>query len=274
MLWCNGGVVVLRCCCVDTCHHVTTSTSLLHHLTTTYLNTSTSHHITTLNNLFNLLCDIVEALRRFESSHYHSALVDEELCEVPLYVGCLLIVGRILGEHLLEHRSELVCRVEACERLLLLEELEEVVGVVAVHLHLLEARELGVVRELAELVYRLVGTGGLCAELVAREVEHLESLRMILLVELLQLLVLRCEAALYGCVYDEQHFVGILLEGNILSLSVFNRKFVNSSHFFYLYVCVIYISDLNLYDLECKDTTFLLEYFNSFFKNSKNRTKS
>ena len=129
-----------------------------------------------------------------------------------------------------------MCRVEACERLLLLEELEEVVGVVAVHLHLLEARELGVVRELAELVYRLVGAWGLCAELVAREVEHLESLRMILLVELLQLLVLRCEAALCSCVHDEQHLVGILLQRHAFTLSVFHREIINSLHLSFLYL--------------------------------------
>ena len=117
-------------------------------------------------------------------------------------------------------------------------------------------------------------TRGLLTKLVARKIKYFETLRMIGLIKFLQFLILRGETTLCGGVNDEQHFVGILLEGNILSLSVFNRKFVNSSHFFYLYVCVIYISDLNLYDLECKDTTFLLEYFNSFFKNSKNRTKS
>ena len=47
--------------------------------------------------------------------------------------------------------------------------------------------------------------GGLVAELVAGEVQHLEALVVILLVELLQRLVLGGEAAAGGGVDDQQH---------------------------------------------------------------------
>ena len=87
----------------------------------------------------------------------------------------------------------------------------------------------------------------LLAKLVARKIKNFETLRMIGLIKFLQFLILRCETTLCGGVDDEQHFVGILLEGNILSLSVFNRKFVNSSHFFYLYMYVLSIFPISTY---------------------------
>ena len=58
---------------------------------------------------------------------------------------------------------------------LLLQELVERVGVFAVYLQLLEPRELCSVCELAEVVYRFVCAGCLLAELVAREIEYLET---------------------------------------------------------------------------------------------------
>ena len=59
---------------------------------------------------------------------------------------------------------------------------------------------------------RLVGAGCLCAKLVAGEVEHFETLGMILLIEFLQLFILWSEATFGGGVDDEQHFVGILFQ--------------------------------------------------------------
>ena len=174
--------------------HVTTSTSLLHHLTTTYLNTSPPHHITTLNNLFNLLCDIVEALCRFESSHYHSALVDEELGEVPLDIALLLVVRVGLAEHLVEDWGEGMALVPAGKTALLLQETEERVGIVAVDLDLPETGEVGTVGEFAEIVDRLIGTGGLLAKLVAGEIEDFKALGVIFLIEGFEFLILRSKA--------------------------------------------------------------------------------
>ena len=87
----------------------------------------------------------------------------------------------------------------------------------------------------------LVGAGSLLPELVAGEVQYLETLCMIGLVELLQLLILGRETALRGSVHDEQHLVGILLDGYIFTFSVFDSEFVNSSHFLVvLMFCLFY----------------------------------
>ena len=224
--------------------------------------------------LFDSLSDDIEACGRLEAGYNLTLLVNEELGEVPLDIGTLLVVRISLAQHLVENRVERVALVPTSKALTFFQKFEERGSIVSVYLDLLVALELCAVCKLAELMNAFICTRGLLTKLVARKIKYFETLRMIGLIKFLQFLILRGETTLCSGVNDEQHFVGILLEGNILSLSVFNRKFVNSSHFFYLYVCVIYISDLNLYDLECKDTTFLLEYFNSFFKNSKNRTKS
>ena len=56
-----------------------------------------------------------------------------------------------------------------------------------------------------------IAARSLLTELVAREIEHLETLCMILVIDLLQFFVLRSEATLSSCVYDEKHLalVGI-----------------------------------------------------------------
>lgn len=59
--------------------------------------------------------------------------------------------------------------VPSCKALLACEELIERVGLFAVYLNLLEAWELRSVGQFAELMYRLVGSGSLLAELVARK---------------------------------------------------------------------------------------------------------
>ena len=93
--------------------------------------------------------------------------------------------------------------VPAGKALLLLQELEEGVCIVAIHLDLLEAGELSAEVELAELMDALVGTWGLLTDLVAGEVENLKALGVIFLIKLLQFVVLRGEAALCGCVDNE-----------------------------------------------------------------------
>ena len=131
----------------------------------------------------------------------------------------------------MESRVDGVALIPSGKAALLLEELEEGLGIVAVDLHLLEARELRAVGQLAEVVDALVRTRGLLAKLVSGEVKDLEALLMVLLVELLQLLILRSETTARGRIDDKQDLVGILLEANHLALSVLYREIIYSSHF-------------------------------------------
>ena len=80
----------------------------------------------------------------------------------------------------------------------------------------------------------LVGAGSLLAELVAGEVEHLEAVGVIFLVEGLQFVVLGCEATLRSGVYDEEHFVLILLQSYVFAFSVFDSEIINSLHFLFV----------------------------------------
>jgi len=120
--------------------------------------------------------------------------------------------------------------IPACKAFLFLEHLEEGFGIVTVNLHLLETRELGAKVELAELMDALVGAGCLLSELVTWEVEDFETVSMIFLIELLKFVVLRGETTLCGGIHDEQHFIGVLLEGYVLAFSVLDREFINSLH--------------------------------------------
>jgi hypothetical protein len=90
--------------------------------------------------------------------------------------------------------------------------LEERLGIFAINLYLLETGEFSAEVQFAELVDALVSAGSLLAELVAREVENLETLSVILLVQGFQFVVLRSETALGGGVDDEQYLVGILFQ--------------------------------------------------------------
>ena len=119
----------------------------------------------------------------------------EELLEVPLHVAGLAVgVGGLLelGE----------------ERVLL--------G--AVHVDLLEQRELHVVGGVAEVADLLGGAGLLTHELVAGEAEHLEAARPVLLVQLLEALVLRGEAALRGDVHHQERLALVLRQVGGLAL--------------------------------------------------------
>src|SRR5256885_308063 len=108
---------------------------------------------------------------RAEATHHLAVRRHQELLEVPLHVAGLAIgVG------------------------LLLELGEDRVLLRTVHVDLLEQRDPPVVVGVAE-VSDLLGRAGLLAhELVAREAEHLEPARAVLLVELLEAFVLGGEA--------------------------------------------------------------------------------
>lgn len=109
-------------------------------------------------------------------------LVDKELLEVPLDA------------------------LEAEEpRLLGLQPRVERIFVVAVHVNLLHDGEADAVIELAELRNLLGGAWLLACKLVAWEPEHLETLVVVLLVELLEVGVLLCEPTLGGGVDNEHH---------------------------------------------------------------------
>ncbi len=112
-------------------------------------------------------------------------------------------------------------------------------GILSVHLNLLELRKLSAIVQLAETVYALVGARSLLAELVAREVQNLETLRMIFLVKLLQLGVGGSEAALCGGVNYQQHFVGILLERHLIAFPVFYSEIINCFHLLYFIYIMI-----------------------------------
>jgi hypothetical protein len=105
-------------------------------------------------------------------------------------------------------------------RLLVLEPGPKRVGVVAVDLSLLHDGERHAVVDLAELLDVVVGAGLLATELVAGEAENDKVLRVLLLElgpELLKTSVLRSEAALGGCVDDEDDLALVVGEGNLLT---------------------------------------------------------
>ena len=86
----------------------------------------------------------------------------------------------------------------------------------------------------------LVCARSLLTKLVTGEVENLKALRMEALIELLQLLILRCKATLRGRVDNQQHLVGILPERDLVAFAVFHGEFINSSHFFLIFLVLVY----------------------------------
>ena len=149
-----------------------------------------------LQQCLNLLGNILDALCGLETGYNLSLLVDQELGEVPLDGGFLLVVGIFFRQHILKNRRNGVVHIPSGKAFLLLQELEEGIGIVAVYLDLLEAREFCAKIELTELVNAVVGARSLLAKLVAGEVEDLEALSMILLVECLKLVILGGESVL------------------------------------------------------------------------------
>lgn len=134
--------------------------------------------------------------RRSPAADDLSVLPDEELLKVPLDPLDAKQTGLLLGEPL-----------------------EERVGAFAVDVDLLHDGEGHAVVDLAEVLDVVVGAGLLAAELVAGEAEDLE-VRVLggdVLVELLEALVLRGEAALGRRVDDEDDAVLVVGEGDLLA---------------------------------------------------------
>jgi hypothetical protein len=71
---------------------------------------------------------------------------------------------------------------------------------------------------------------------------------MVLLIQFLQLIVLRGETTLRGGVHNENHFVGILFQRYWLAFSVFDRELIDCFHFSYnkKYIAKIAIKKRNL----------------------------
>ena len=155
---------------------------------------------------------------------------DEELGEVPLDVGLRCVVGIGLGEHLVEQLRQRMLGVEAGKACLALQPLVDGVGAVAIDLDLRHQREGDAVVDAAELLDLLVGAGLLMAELVAGEADDDESLVLILLVERLEAVVLRGEAALAGGVDDEQHLALVVGEAHFLALVREGGEIINLFH--------------------------------------------
>ena len=85
-----------------------------------------------------------------------------------------------------------------------------------------------VVAGVAELADLLRGPRLLAHELVAREPEHLEALVGVLVVQLLEALVLRREAALGGDVHDEERLALVLGQVGGLALERVDLRVVQT----------------------------------------------
>ena len=101
---------------------------------------------------------------------------------------------------------------------------EERVRVVAVDVDLGEQRERDAEVALAEALDLGLVPGLLVAELVAREAEHGEALVGVLVLQLLQALVLRREAALRGGVDDEHHLPVVRREVDLGAVDAGGRE--------------------------------------------------
>jgi hypothetical protein len=72
----------------------------------------------------------------------------------------------------------------------------------------------------------LIGTTELVAELVAREIEDLETTAIVSFVQSFQVLVLICEIRFYGGIHDEQHIALVIGQRDILSVETFHLEIV------------------------------------------------
>lgn len=169
---------------------------------------------------------------RIEALDYVAIAIDEELGEVPLDVATIATLAIDLGgepEHAVHQH---VARTTA-RGLLLLEVLEERRGIVTIDIDLLETRESGIVLGIAELGDALVILLGLLHELIAGEIEHNETLILILAVHRLERLILWGQTAGCSCIDYEQHLALVIAERNlyillILALPYFDVMYIHN----------------------------------------------
>ena len=132
-----------------------------------------------------MFSNIVNALCGLETGNNLSFLVNQEFGEVPLDIGLLLVVWVSFAQHVVQNWSDGVVHIPTCKPLLLLQELIQWLGILAVYLYFLKAWEFGAEGQFAELMDAFVRSRSLLSKLVAGEVENFEALAMILLVKLL-----------------------------------------------------------------------------------------
>ena len=180
--------------------------------------------------------DFFGRVRGGEPCDYRTVAVHEEFREVPFAAA---------SDHSL---------------FLLLQVFVERVGVASVHLNFRELGERGVVVQGAELCDFLIASGRLVSELVAGEVQDFKAFLVILLVESVESLVLRGEAASCRSVYYEHDLAVELAEFHVISFSVFYRVVINLCHSRLLLVSYNYIVRYFIFNVK--------HYFkNKFFLN-------
>ena len=159
---------------------------------------------------------------------YHVALtVDEELCEVPLDVGILVVEAVLRTEGGIEIGSTGVVEVKATETGFALEPCIKRCGILTIDIDLVHLREGDAVVAGAESVDFLKGAWCLLAKLVAGEVEDFQPTVVEIGVERLQLLILRCEATLGGSVDNQQHLTGIICQRHSVAHAIDNAELIN-----------------------------------------------
>jgi hypothetical protein len=102
------------------------------------------------------------------------------------------------------------------------------------YLDFLEAGEFCAKIQFTELMDTLVGARSLLVKLVAGGSRESRSPLRDISRRVSQFVILRGEAALDGGIHDEQHFVGVFLQGYVLSFSVLDREIINGFHFLLL----------------------------------------
>ena len=186
--------------------------------------------IVSLEELLNLLFYVFNVVRGFEASHHISFTIHEEFSKVPLDVVALAPIGIGLVEHTFENGRQLVSGIETGETFLLLEEGVEGQFAFAVNLGLFELGEFHAKLHRAEFMNLLIRTGSLTAELIAGDVEDLESLSAMRLVERFEFFILRSETTLGSRVHNEENFALIVGKAYFVTFFIVELEIVYGSH--------------------------------------------
>ena len=144
------------------------------------------------------------------------------MCNSGFYIGHL-VAGFKAFEHFAIGRNQEFGKVPTYVVLVLGIGLEPCVErnlVLAVYLNLVKLGECDMIVGSAELLDFGNGAGSLSAELVAREIQNLESLLIVFLINLLQILVLRRESATGGGIYNQQELSLVLFQTYFFTLII------------------------------------------------------
>ena len=108
-------------------------------------------------------------------------------------------------------------------------------GIISIDIDLGELRESDAETAGAESMDLFLGTRCLCSELVAWEIQDLETLFMISIIQFLQRLILRSETALRRCIDDENDFAFTVRKRNIAAIHGFDCEIIQvhmRTHYF------------------------------------------